>query len=147
MGNIYFLFVFTQNWFQNRRTKKKKIAPQANPRVPLPYSCSATSYSYSAPTTDPLTATPTLHTVLPPFNQCFSYPNYSLRSSTTGYCGYNTYLYPPHQQQLYQPAPTNITSSSTSYSSSAPITTTRPLPLTTTPTLRTVLPPFNQLFS
>ena len=60
----------------------------------------------------------------------------------------NHNVYPPHQQQLYQTAPTNITlSSSTSYSYSAPITTIRALPLTTTPTLRTVLPPFNHFFS
>ena len=158
------------------------------------WSCtsSTTSYSYSAPTTAPSTTIPTLRTVLPPFNQFFSYPNYSLlpttnttnpgsrniltsstgkenvslsmtytttkpfsqstyysqRSSTTGYCEYNSYVYPPHPQQLYQTASTNITlSSSTSYSYSSLITTTRPLPLTTIQTLCTVLPPFNQLFS
>ena len=186
MANIYFLFVFTTNWFQNRRAKQKKIPAQPSPHLPLfPSSnsiltSSATSYSYS--TTAPLTTTPTLHPVLPRCNQFFSYPNYSLppttnttnpgsriiltsstgkenvslsmtytttkpffqstyysqRSSTTGYCGYNSYVYPPHQQQLYQTAPTNITlSSSISYSYSSPITTTRALPLTTTPTLHT----------
>ena len=66
---------------------------------------------------------------------------YSQRSSTTGYCGYNSYVYPPHQQQLHQTDPTNTTwSSSTSYTYSAPIT----APSTTTPTL---CPPCSQFFS
>ena len=33
---------------------------------------------------------------------------YSQRSSTTGYCGYNSYVYPPHQQQLHKTDPTNM---------------------------------------
>ena len=86
-----------------------------------------------------------IHAITKPFSQS---TYHSQKSSTTGYCGYNSYVYPPHQQQLHQTAPTNITlSSSTSYSYLAPITTTRALPLTTTPTLHTVLPLFNQLFS
>ena len=69
---------------------------------------------------------------------------YSQRSSTTGYCGYNSHVYPPHQQQFHQTDPTNITwSSSTTYSYSAPMT----VLLTTTHTLRPVLPPCSHLFS
>ena len=70
----------------------------------------------------------------------------SILSSTAGYCQYNSYVYPPHQQKFHQTAPTNITLS-TSCSYSAPIITTRTLPLTATQTLHTVLPPFNQFFS
>ena len=72
---------------------------------------------------------------------------YSQTSSTTGYCGYNSYVYPPHEQKLHQTASTNVRlSSSTNCSYSALIITARALPLTTTPTLCTVLPPFNQFF-
>ena len=71
---------------------------------------------------------------------------YSQRSSTTGYCGYNSYVYPPYQQKYHQTAPTNVTLS-TSYLYSAPITTTRALPLTTTPTLHPVLLLCCQFFS
>ena len=34
MANI-FSFVFTQDWFQNRRAKKRQIDPQHGPHVPL----------------------------------------------------------------------------------------------------------------
>ena len=66
---------------------------------------------------------------------------YSQRSSTTGYCSYNLFVYPPHQQKLY------VLSFSTTCSYSPQITTTRALPVTNRATLCTVFPPFNQFFS
>ena len=42
MANI-FSFVFTQNWFQNRRAKNRKIDAQHGPHVPLVSSSNTSS--------------------------------------------------------------------------------------------------------
>ena len=99
MANI-FSFVFTQDWFQTRRDKNRKIAAQHGPHVPLvsgsktsssgkenfifiytttkqlsepPYiqlNC-FTSQPITATRAFPLTTTPTDHPILPSFDQLF----------------------------------------------------------------------------
>ena len=89
-----------------------------------------------------LTLTNTPHPMATQYIRQQTSTYYSQRFSTTGFCRYNSFVYPPYQQKLHETASTNITlSSSISCSYSAPIIIARNLLLTTTATLRTVFPP------
>ena len=138
----YSLPLTTNTTNPGSRTILTSSASKVNVSLLMTY---ATTKPFSQPPCFPLRCSPNLALINTPHPMMIQYTRQQTsRSSTTGYCGYNSLC--------LSSTSTTITSNSSnkhclsSYSYSALISTTRPLPLTTTSTLCTVLLPFNQLF-
>ena len=84
-GKYIFLFVFTQNWFQNKCAKQKKIAAQLSPCVPLFPSSSSILTSSAGKENVSL---PMTYATTKQFSQRPCFPS-RCSPNLTSYCRYN----------------------------------------------------------